>query len=83
MGRLTWFPAMKGRPMPKRPNPVPAFPLKRWLLSLFAWRTYEESWAWIHQRNAVTGAERHIPKVRGVPMAPPPTPNSTPPRPNR
>ena len=69
--------------MPKRPNPVRGFSLGRWLRAPFAWRTYDETWAWIHQRNTVTGAVRHIQKVRGVPMTPPPIPNSTPPRPNR
>lgn len=38
---------------------------------LIFWRTYEESWAWVHQRHCLTGALRHIQKVRGVPMAPP------------
>lgn len=55
-----------------------------WLRSLFAWRTVHETWAWIHRRNAVTGELRHIQKVRGVPMVPPPRPQGAPPpRPSR
>lgn len=45
------------------------------------WRTYEETWAWLHQRHCLTGEERHIQKVRGVPMAPPPRPDGAPPPP--
>ena len=48
------------------------------LHSLIYWRTYDEDWAWIHQRHRVTGAVRHIQKVRGVPMAPPPPPPGAP-----
>jgi hypothetical protein len=42
----------------------------RWLRSLFAWRVYDETWAWVHYRNTVTGAVRHMQKVQGVPMVP-------------
>lgn len=57
-----------------------------WLLlhiiyNLIFWRIYDENWAWIHQRHRVTGAVRHIQKVRGVPMAPPPPHPDAPPPP--
>lgn len=51
------------------------------LYALIFWRTYDETWAWIHQRNRLTGDERHIQKVRGVPMVPPPRPEGSPPPP--
>lgn len=51
--------------------------------NLVFWRTYDETWAWLHQRHRVTGEVRHIQKVRGVPMVPPPPPpgSTRPPRP--
>jgi len=55
------------------------------IYSIIFWRTYDETWAWIHQRHIATGAERHIQKVRGVPMVPPAPPEgyTPPPRPSR
>jgi len=49
--------------------------------NLIFWRTYDETWAWIHQRHRLTGDVRHIQKVRGVPMVPPPPPAGSPPPP--
>lgn len=48
---------------------------------LIVWRTYDETWAWVHQRNRLTGDVRHIQKVRGVPMTPPTRPEGIPPPP--
>ncbi|MBB5709343.1 hypothetical protein [Sphingomonas xinjiangensis] len=50
----------------------------RLIYCMIFWRTYDETWAWIHERHRLTGEERHIQKVQGVPMAPPPSPPGSP-----
>ena len=55
----------------------------RLVYNLMFWRTYNETWAWMHQRHILTGDERHIQKVRGVPMVPPPRPDNAPPPPRK
>ena len=50
----------------------------RLIYCAIVWRTYDETWAWVHERHRWTGEERHIQKVRGVPMTPPPAPPGTP-----